>query len=302
MDTEDPAQLFARITIWKRRDERAPHKPLLVLLALAHCLRGDKRMIPFEQLDKELRPLLAEFGPPRSTTHTEYPFWRLQNDHVWEVIAAGPLVRRQGQTDPKRSELLKHHATGGLPAILYDRLRRDSRLVDEVSSALLQAHFPESLHNEIRTAVGLPSAGDRHFVTPRDPEFRAAVIRAYRHRCVICGYALRLENSDVGIEAAHIKWHQAKGPDVIANGLCLCVLHHRLFDRGALGLTEDVSPKLIVSEHLHGGVGLAESVLKFAGRDIAKPLRDEYRPKAEFIRWHRSQVFRGPNLAFQSAT
>jgi putative restriction endonuclease len=36
----------------------------------------------------------------------------------------------------------------------------------------------------------------------------------------------------LGLEAAHIKWFQAGGPDIEANGLAMCSLHHKLFDLG----------------------------------------------------------------------
>ena len=42
-----------------------------------------------------------------------------------------------------------------------------------------------------------------------------------------------LDQETLGIEAAHIKWHQAGGPDTEDNGLALCTLHHKRFDRGA---------------------------------------------------------------------
>jgi predicted restriction endonuclease len=39
----------------------------------------------------------------------------------------------------------------------------------------------------------------------------------------------------VGIEAAHVRWHSQAGPDVVANGLALCALHHALFDLAIFG-------------------------------------------------------------------
>lgn len=35
-------------------------------------------------------------------------------------------------------------------------------------------------------------------------------------------------------------WHSQDGPDVVANGLALCALHHALFDLGVLGLTAEL--------------------------------------------------------------
>ena len=71
---------------------------------------------------------------------------------------------------------------------------------------------------------------------PRNPRFRRDVLRAYSHRCAICGLQLDL------VDAAHIVPHShPEGYDTISNGLALCVLHHRSFDTGLLYVREDYS-------------------------------------------------------------
>ena len=35
------------------------------------------------------------------------------------------------------------------------------------------------------------------------------------------------------------RWFNLGGPDKLDNGLALCSLHHKLFDRGALGLSHE---------------------------------------------------------------
>ena len=44
----------------------------------------------------------------------------------------------------------------------------------------------------------------------------------------------------VGVDAGHVKRRSLTGSDHIDNGLALSALHHRLFDRGTLGLNEDL--------------------------------------------------------------
>jgi putative restriction endonuclease len=55
---------FAKITVWKAGGERAPHKPLLILYALAALQRGEDRLIPFDRIEEDLGRLLRDFGPP----------------------------------------------------------------------------------------------------------------------------------------------------------------------------------------------------------------------------------------------
>lgn len=293
-------KLFAGISSWKRGSERAPHKPLLLLLAVSDCYHRKDRLQPFRDMDARLKPLLIEFGPCRRTLHTEYPFWRLQNDGLWEVVADAPLKRRQGQTDAKKSELLRHNAVGGLLSPIYCELTAHPSLIDDVATDLLRANFPSSLHGEIRGAVGLPPLGDTLTSQPRDPRFRADVIRAYQHRCAVCGFGVRLENADLAIDAAHIQWHQANGPDTVGNGLCLCALHHRLFDRGAISITDESPPRIMLSEHVNGIAGLEELLGKYHGKPLLGPQSKDYAPAPQFIRWHQREVFHAPHRPFDA--
>lgn len=77
---------------WQRGDERAPHKPLLVLHALGRVARGEPRLVAFADVEAELAELLEEFGRPRSRQQPRYPFWRLQTDGIWEVEGAERLL------------------------------------------------------------------------------------------------------------------------------------------------------------------------------------------------------------------
>lgn len=56
----------ADLSVWKRGDERAPYKPLLLLWALGRLTRGEDRLAPYAVVDEELKPIFREFGPPRA--------------------------------------------------------------------------------------------------------------------------------------------------------------------------------------------------------------------------------------------
>jgi len=53
------------------------------------------------------------------------------------------------------------------------------------------------------------------------------VLRAYEYRCAVCGFDVRLGSVSIALDAAHIRWHQAGGPETESNGLALCVLRER---------------------------------------------------------------------------
>jgi putative restriction endonuclease len=293
MTADDLRARFEQIAVWKRGDQRAPHKPLLLLYALGRCYHGGRRLLPYLEVHEQLGQLLEDFGPPRKRIHPEYPFWRLQNDDLWVIPDADRLERRKSNTDAKLSELKTHNVEGGFPEPVFGLLRDQTDLVAELARQLLDAHFPASLHADILDAVGLDlSATNRSERSARDPAFRNRVLRAYEYRCAVCGYDVQLDGRPVGLEAAHVKWHQAGGPDTEANGIALCALHHKLLDRGAWRLTTDY--RLLASEHAHGSAGLETWLLDFHNQPVARPIRPGYAVDPDFAQWHVREVFRGP--------
>ena len=291
-------ETFRRLNVWKRNGERAPHKPLLVLLALGALSRGESRWIPFNKIDKTLRELLREFGPPRKTFHSEYPFWRLQSDGIWELANAEHVETRKGSTDARKSELLKHGVAGGFTSDVFDALSSDRNLLRTAVYQVLESAFPESYHEDILSAVGLKDAFESVIRQKRDPNFRDLVLVAYEYKCAICGLDLRLGGRELGLEAAHVKWHQAGGPDTANNGLALCSLHHKLLDRGAMG----ISPKrrIKVSQFATGNAGFLAWVMPYNGARIREPQASESSLENEYIAWHTSEVFRAPARGYDA--
>ena len=98
MDRDEILQKFETLRQWGSKGERAPHKPLLVLYAIGKLLRGEDRFISYkDEIEENLKSLLREFGPRRNTYYSHFPFWRLQNDGIWEVTHSEKI----GLTDSK---------------------------------------------------------------------------------------------------------------------------------------------------------------------------------------------------------
>ncbi len=290
MNRESILQKFENLNLWKRGGERAYHKPLLVLYAMGKLLRGEGRLIPYAAIDEDLGKLLTEFGPRQSRSGTQFPFWRLRNDRVWEVSDAD----RIGQTssgDALKGDLVRYGVSGGFPKAIAEQLRNDPKLASDIIRDLLAAHFPTSIHDDILLAVGVESS-PRVFQARRDSSnFRASVLKAYEYKCAICGFDVKLGLNPIALEAAHIKWKAAGGPNEEVNGLALCVLHHKLFDRGAFTLSKQLD--ILVSDNAHGSIGFQEWLMRFHGKRINSPQRQSYYPETTFIGWHVREVFQG---------
>lgn len=294
MNDEDLLERFRALRTLGRRGQRAPHKPLVVLLAMRRLEAGAPRLGPYAEFAVELPPLLAAFGPLRefraaTPARTANPFWRLQADAVWEVRPGPPALEPDRSGAPSHGRMIAAGATGGFTEAIAARLSDSALLRSAVIGAVLSAAFPETIHEEVLAAVGL--GGHAVVRRRRDPRFRAEVLRAYEHRCAICEFEVSLEGRSIALEAAHIKWHQAEGPDEVANGLCLCPSHHVCFDRGAWTLSDEAT--CIVSDQAHGHAGFERSLMAYNGQSLRLPVHDADRPSAPYLAWHRAEVFRG---------
>ena len=198
---------------------------------------------------------------------------------------------RTSNTDAKRGELIKYHVQGGFRKDIFDMVTSDPGLVAEVANEILDANFPESIHEDILQAAGLVLGRKTEEKRRRDPYFRDRIIQAYEHPCAVCGFNVRMGNTLIALEAAHIKWHQAGGPDSEENGIALCALHHKLFDRGAFTVSPDL--RIQVSDRAHGTHGFDEWLGPYHGKALRPPQRPSYYPQPTFVAWHVREVFQG---------
>lgn len=281
VNSDEVLATFGDLSTWRKGDRRAPHKPLLVLLALGEWQRKNRGPLAFAAVEPRLQDLPTQFGPPRASSPEE-PFWRLKRDGVWEL-----------------GKLLRAGVTGQFSPDVRAVLAADPGLVARIARSILDANFPETLHADILDAVGLDVAAAEIAPAPgsaarrvRDPRFRDAVMRAYGECCAVCGVGLRFAMTSVviGVEAAHVMWFQAGGPDDVRNGLALCSLHHKAFDLGAF--TVEPGGRVLVSADVCGS-GVEEALGRHSGQRVRAPTLEADRPAGEYLEWHRAEVFRG---------
>lgn len=128
--------------------------------------------------------------------------------------------------------------------------------------------------------------------TVRDRVFRTRVLRAYDRRCAFTGFQFINGGGRAEVEAAHIKSVEAKGPDVVQNGVALSGTVHWMFDRGLLSVGDD--QRILLSNHINDVDGVRR-ILHDDGR-ARFPESERDRPDAAFLRWHRENCFKGMAL------
>jgi putative restriction endonuclease len=298
----DVLQTFANIRMAPAGGGRAVHKPLLVLFWLGRLERGEPRLAAFSNVDEAFRQLLTEFGSTNAPVTRQLPFWHLCNDaegKVWQLESpAGIAVATQGPS-PGVTWFGEQRILAGFSPKLDALLRADRLLRAALVRQLLTSHFSETLHGDIAAQIGLDI--EQNLVVPsptqpsrrRDPTFRERLLRAYEYRCCVCGFDLRIGNVSAGLEAAHIQWFTADGPDVESNGMAMCALHHKIFDLGAFTV-EPTNLSIVFSQNLQLGDATRTHLLSYHGAGITRPQCKTYALAGAFLNWHAKEVFKSP--------
>ena len=96
---------------------------------------------------------------------------------------------------------------GGFAEPVRLALARDTTLVAEIARRILNAHFPESIRQDVADAVGLdldafasklaPTIASMHSRASSPPQSpRCIRERARSHSCCVCGHDLRMGGED----------------------------------------------------------------------------------------------------------
>lgn len=122
----------------------------------------------------------------------------------------------------------------------------------------------------------------------RDRLFRRLFLQAYDKRCAVTGLKLINGGGRAEVDAAHIRPVEAKGPDILSNGIALSGTAHWMFDRGLIGLSNDL--EVLISRHANGRDSV-QGLINKTGRAIV-PAGVHERPHPQFLRWHRENTFK----------
>jgi putative restriction endonuclease len=295
---------------------RAPHKPLLLMTVLDLFAEGQitANLIEFSPDLGELFTLYwSRVFPPQTGKrgNIAMPFWHLQNDGFWRLLPRSGqevILANSGKIHSvSRINELSLGAT--LDAELYTLLQMENGR-DKLRHTLVTTYFNEATQEALleQTAVNVAAyvyseellrqaqqkqkiIREAEITAPvRAQAFRRVIVRAYSHRCAICGLRILTADGHTAVAAAHIiPWHKSYDDDP-RNGLALCYLCHWTFDRGLVAFTDQyhlkMSPQLVPSPNLPG------HLLTLTGCKLIGPENGFLWPFLDSIRWHRREVFR----------
>lgn len=304
-------------TVWTESTKRkAPHKPILLLAVLDLAHRGIITT-PFIAVTGDLVELSELFNlywrriiPLAQTSSIAFPFSRLDREPFWELIPQpGKAITSAVINSTSSVTYLRRYALGAkLDEELFRFIQNgDGR--EALREALLQSCFSPEAASLLReqSAINreafdysrileekshLPLVkeiveAENYRPVARDQGFRRIVIKAYDHRCALCGVRIITPEQHTVVDAAHIvPWSRSQNDD-IRNGMALCKLCHWAFDEGMMGISENYD--VITSRQISADPNVPGFLLTLSGRGIIPPSDRDLWPAQQYLSEHRKE-------------
>lgn len=154
-----------------------------------------------------------------------------------------------------------------------------------------KSQLANSTHQPIPAGITAPDMPTERTQTVRvrtvQGFFRSAVLASYEHHCAMCEISVTSL-----LNASHIiPWsNEVKRRADPTNGIALCALHDRAFDRGLMTL--DAELRIVISSSLQ--ITTSSEVHRIAFREIegkSLSLPHRFQPDPAALEYHRTNVF-----------
>ena len=286
-----------------RIDRAKPHKPLLVLIMLMRLRNEGTESLPFTEIRPVLTSILETLDFPQA--NVAYPFWLLQNDHVWRVRKDDrPLdpeeigqVGKDGRVYPDERKMEKVNPSGGFRKPIIEELNDSPWLIDTVADRLLEKFFASSQHTKLKHLIGYHDAPSRNQLI-----FSKNVLLAYQSRCSVCnGPQERLFNNLVELSAAPIISDSKHANLKARDGISLCNLHGTLFRSGMITFIADGADYTLKAssrcpEIYSDTIGRIYKSSDFdlgqlEGKELLLPAAAADRPASALLQMHNESIF-----------
>lgn len=296
------------------KNNRAPHKPILLLTIFDLFDQGQllENLVP---LSAELVELFHSYWelvmPSDYTARWYYPFFHLKSDGFWNLLPIqGKEHKLRDTQEILSANQLREVVIGGQFELELYQLVVDLQTREALRRIIIETYFDESIHEllwlqhyiniegyrygqQLLNAVHSPNLSKVEVddVKPpiRDAGFRQAIVKAYNHRCVMCGIRLVTDEGRTVAEAAHIIPWSVSHNDDPRNGLCLCRLCHWVFDIGLATITNQYVIRL--SSQLNSTDNISGHLATLHQRPIFEPIESVFNPDVESLLWHLQNVF-----------
>lgn len=177
-----------------------------------------------------------------------------------------------------------------------DLIMKSEELLDSLIQPQDEPETSDTLEEELTEAQYFQLQKERHVLTEAERSvkvrlgqrfFRESIMANYRERCCVCGIPI----PELLIASHIIPWKAREDLRLNpSNGLCLCVLHDKAFDRGLLSIDDEyrVMISSLVQEY-----SLQEAVKQglIAYNRTSISLPDRFIPEKRFLQAHHDECF-----------
>ena len=232
------------------------------------------------------------------------PFRHLLHDGFWELIKDGQPQTAAMVGEPSSLLQLGLRVDGGRFSSDLWILLQDPAARAALRSQLLHTYFAEAELSPAAQPADILAREAARLLTEAKAKFRirppreeadvgsfvrhslfpSVVKNLYGQACAVCRADTRTDTGRVLVDAAHILPFAEHHNDDPRNGIALCKNHHWGFDAGAFGVSDDY--RIVVSKRTVEAMPLVTG-----GIMLTLPLKSEYAPAVEALRWHRHHVF-----------
>ncbi|MBN8823420.1 MULTISPECIES: HNH endonuclease [unclassified Spirosoma] len=291
---------------------KAPHKPVF-LISLLELI--DKHIISDNRITitPELVATFKEnFALLVNTAHKDdftQPFFYLQHDGFWFLNARLGYQLDQyirsvqtlndrldyGYFDHSLFDLLMNDAArSDLKRTLLDHYFSDTKAefwsVKNAGRSYLQDMETYLLNEKEVVYEKLQIKEDEEIRFVRGGLFKKLVPKVYDFTCAISGMKVIAVDGSSLVEACHIVPISISGDDKVTNGISLCPNLHTAFDRGMIGVDEQL--RVVVSPLLADNPMSSYNLTQFHRKPLQLPFGKVHYPKIEHFRWHMQERFR----------
>lgn len=304
LDLTPTLERLLRLSI-NRIEKDKPHKPLLILIMLMRLRNEGTESLPFTEVRPVLTSILETLDFPQA--NVAYPFWLLQNDHVWRVRKDDrPLdpeeighVGKDGRVHPDERKMEGVNPSGGFRKPIIEELNESPWLIDTVADRLLEKFFKPNDHTKLKHLIGYHDVPSRSQLI-----FNKNVLLAYQSRCSVCnGPQERLFNNLVELSAAPIISDSKHANLKARDGISLCNLHGTLFRSGLITFIADGADYTLKAssrcpEIYSDTIGRIYKSSDFdlgqlEGKELLLPAAVADRPASALLQMHNESIFLG---------
>lgn len=287
--------------LWRRHGDAVPWS------AIQKGFRYEDEKIPFfSTFEGVYKPRQLQVGAlsVRSTLASQYEDERVADDRVWYDYSPKPERNRWlRECQQYQLPLLYFLQVKPKPGVEYlvfapvevleDDPSRQRFLLDLSPSGLVDGSteiyeaqpVPETIHRVFERRYGTTETRTRLF----QAHFRREVLGAYGRRCAMC----RLGESPV-LDGAHlVPDSEELGEPQVSNGLALCALHHRAFDRDLVGVNPDFEIRVFWERLERPDEEPTEVLTQFDGESLEVPEDPRHRPDHEMVSYRWEQAVEG---------